>query len=57
METKKVKEYLYLVRCHSIGKDPKYDLVSKTRSDMKKYVKELRKEYLFVDAGRVDFSI
>lgn len=27
MEIKKVKEYLYLVRCHSIGREPKFELI------------------------------
>lgn len=57
METKKVKEYWYFVRCHSIGKEPEYDVVLKTRSDMKKFLKELRKEWTFVDAGRIDFTL
>ena len=57
MKTKKEEEYLYLVRCHSIGVDPECFFVSKTRSDMKKYVEELRKEWTFVDAGKVDFSL
>lgn len=57
MKTEKLKEYLYLVRCQSIGKAPEVFFVSKTRSGMKKYAKELREEYLFVDVGRVDFSI
>ena len=57
METKEEKKFCYLVRCHSIGREPVCDLVLKTRNDMKKYVEELRKEWTFVDAGIVDFSI
>lgn len=57
METKNAKHSWYLVRCHSIGREPEYTLVFKTRSDMKKYVEELRKEWFFVEAGRVDFSL
>ena len=57
METKEVKKNCYLVRCHSIGREPVCDLVLKTHSDMKKYVEELRKTWTFVDAGKVDFLL
>lgn len=56
MESKKVKEYWYFVRCHSVGKKAEYDLVLKTRSEMKKLVKELREKWTFVNVGRVDYS-
>jgi hypothetical protein len=56
MESKKVKQYWYFVRCHSVGKKAEYDLVLKTRSEMKKFVKELREEWTFVNVGRVDYS-
>ena len=57
MKTKEVEQYWYFVRCHNLGEKAEYDLVFKSRSEMVKYVEELRKVWMFVAAGRVDYSL